>query len=59
MHGLIVTEVRLVGKDGTALIREAQAQNSVILLTAYKSVPQAAAAIKSRASEYMVRPVLP
>jgi two-component system response regulator AtoC len=60
MHALIVTDIRMPGADGFAVMREARAlapHTAVILLTAYGSVPDAVAAMKDGACDYLVKPV--
>ena len=60
MHPLIVTDIRMPGDDGFAVMREARLlapHTAVILLTAFASVPDAVAAMKDGASDYLVKPV--
>ncbi len=60
MHALIVTDIRMPGADGFAVMREARAlspHTAVILLTAFASVPDAVAAMKDGACDYLVKPV--
>lgn len=60
MHPLIVTDIRMPGEDGLFLMREARAlaaHTAVILLTAFASVPDAVAAMKDGACDYLVKPV--
>jgi DNA-binding NtrC family response regulator len=60
MHPLIVTDIRMPGPDGFAVMREARAlapHTAVILLTAYASVPDAVEAMKGGACDYLVKPV--
>lgn len=60
MHPLIVTDVRMPGEDGLSLMRSARAlvpQTAVILLTAFASIPEAVAAMKDGACDYLVKPV--
>lgn len=59
-HPLIVTDVRMPGGDGFYLMQQARAlvpQTAIILLTAYASVPDAVAAIKDGACDYLLKPV--
>jgi len=59
-HSLVVTDVRMPDGDGFEVMRAAREINSeiaVILLTAFASVPDAVAAMKSGACEYLVKPV--
>ena len=60
MHPLIVTDIRMPGEDGLFVMRAARAlaaNTAVILLTAYASVPDAVAAMKDGACDYLVKPV--
>ena len=60
MHSLIVTDIRMPGEDGFAVMRAARAlapHTAVILLTAFASVPDAVAAMKDGACDYLVKPV--
>jgi DNA-binding NtrC family response regulator len=60
MHALIVTDIRMPGADGFTVMREARAlaaHTAVILLTAFGSVPDAVAAMKDGACDYLVKPV--
>ena len=60
-HPLVVTDIRMPGeRDGLHLMREARAltrSTAVILLTAYASVPDAVAAMRDGACDYLVKPV--
>ena len=59
-HPLIVTDIRMPGEDGLSVMREARTQaphTAVILLTAFASVPDAVAAMKEGACDYLVKPV--
>jgi DNA-binding NtrC family response regulator len=59
-HPLVVTDIRMPGEDGFAVMRAARElvpHTGVILLTAFASVPQAVAAIKDGACDYLVKPV--
>jgi two-component system response regulator AtoC len=66
MHPLIVTDIRMPGTDGTGedglwVMRAARAlapQTAVILLTAFASVPDAVAAMKDGACDYLIKPVV-
>ena len=68
MHPLIVTDIRMPGRtpdrtpeeDGLFVMRSARAlapHTAVILLTAFASVPNAVAAMKDGACDYLVKPV--
>jgi two-component system response regulator AtoC len=60
LHSLVITDVRMPGRDGFELMREVQtssARVAVILLTAYGSVPDAVAAMRHGACDYLVKPV--
>ena len=60
LHSLVITDVRMPGRDGFELMREVQtssARAAVILLTAYGSVPDAVAAMRNGACDYLVKPV--
>jgi len=59
-HALVITDIRMPGRDGFELMREVQAaspRTAVILLTAYGCVPDAVQAIRSGACDYLVKPV--
>lgn len=59
-HSLVITDVRMPGRDGFALMREVQtssARTAVILLTAYGCVPDAVEAMRNGACDYLVKPV--
>ena len=59
-HALVITDVRMPGRDGFELMREVQAlspRTAVILLTAYGCVPDAVQAIRGGACDYLVKPV--
>ena len=59
-HSLLITDVRMPGRDGFELMREVQAlsaRTAVILLTAYGCVPDAVEAMRNGACDYLVKPV--
>jgi DNA-binding NtrC family response regulator len=59
-HPLIVTDIRMPGEDGFFVMRTARAlapHTGVILLTAFASVPDAVAAMRDGACDYLVKPV--
>ncbi len=59
-YPLVVTDIRLPGEDGFAVMRAARAlapHTAVILLTAFGSVPDAVTAMKGGACDYLVKPV--
>jgi DNA-binding NtrC family response regulator len=65
VHSLVITDVRMPGRDGFELLREVQmrdiqapsAPTAVILLTAYACVPDAVEAMRNGACDYLVKPV--
>jgi len=57
---LVVSDIRMPDGDGFAVMREVRAvspRTAVILLTAFASVPDAVAAMKDGACDYLVKPV--
>ncbi|MGZ8463466.1 MAG: sigma-54-dependent transcriptional regulator [Candidatus Deferrimicrobiaceae bacterium] len=63
LHGerfdVVVTDLRLPGKDGMEVLREARGKNpppSVVVMTGYGSVESAVAAMKSGAEDYLTKP---
>jgi DNA-binding NtrC family response regulator len=59
-HPLIVTDIRMPGEDGFFVMRTARSlspHTGVILLTAFASVPDAVAAMRDGACDYLVKPV--
>jgi DNA-binding NtrC family response regulator len=59
-HPLVVTDIRMPGADGFAVMREARSlapHTAVILLTAFANVPDAVTAMKGGACDYLVKPV--
>jgi two-component system response regulator AtoC len=59
-HALVVTDIRMPGDDGFSVMRAARAlapHTAVILLTAFANVPDAVAAMKGGACDYLVKPV--
>jgi DNA-binding NtrC family response regulator len=60
LHSLVITDVRMPGRDGFELMREVQTSSvrtAVILLTAYGCVPDAVEAMRNGACDYLVKPV--
>jgi CheY-like chemotaxis protein len=60
--GIVVLDMRLPGKDGLEVLKEAKAQRPQfkgIIITAYPSVETAVEAMKSGAVDYLVKPVDP
>jgi DNA-binding NtrC family response regulator len=60
LHSLVITDVRMPGRDGFELMRAVQTSSTrtaVILLTAYGCVPDAVEAIRNGACDYLVKPV--
>jgi len=59
-HALVVTDIRMPDGDGFSVmrkVREIAPGSAVILLTAFASVPDAVAAMKNGACDYLVKPV--
>src|SRR5271170_5909806 len=57
LHSLVITDVRMPGRDGFELMREVQTSSAgtrtaVILLTAYGCVPDAVEAMRNGACDY-------
>ena len=58
-YDLLLTDQKMPGMDGLALLERAQAQQPdlpVILMTAYGSVSEAVAAMKKGAADYLTKP---
>ncbi|HJQ73969.1 MAG TPA: sigma-54 dependent transcriptional regulator, partial [Gaiellaceae bacterium] len=56
---LVFSDVRMVGMDGLALLREIRRRRPdvvVVLMTAYATVPQAVEAMRTGAYDYLVKP---
>jgi DNA-binding NtrC family response regulator len=56
---LVLSDVRMAGLDGLALLREVRARRPdtvVVLMTAYGTVPQAVEAMKAGAYDYLLKP---
>lgn len=59
-HPLVVTDIRMADGDGFSVMRGVRSlspRTAVVLLTAYGSVPDAVAAVKEGACDYLVKPV--
>jgi DNA-binding NtrC family response regulator len=59
-YSLVISDVRMPGRDGFELMREIQnatTATAVILLTAYGCVPDAVQAVRNGACDYLVKPV--
>ncbi len=57
---LVITDLRMPGRDGIALLREVRKicpQTLVILVTAYASVETAIQALREGAHDYMIKPL--
>ena len=60
LHPLVITDIRMPGRDGFELMREVRTvspHTAVILLTAYGCVPDAVEAMRNGACDYLVKPV--
>jgi len=60
-HSLVVTDLRMPDGDGLGLMRELRVRSphtAVILLTAYGCVPDAVAAMRDGACDYLMKPVV-
>ena len=56
---IVFSDVRMAGMDGLTLLKELlrrQPERTVILMTAYATVPQAVEAIRAGAYDYLVKP---
>ena len=56
---VVLSDVRMAGMDGLALLREVKRRNPetiVLLMTAYATVPQAVEAMRAGAYDYLVKP---
>lgn len=61
-YAVVVTDVRLPGAGGEAILAEARRHHpppEVVLVTAYAEVPNAVAALKTGAYDYLAKPVQP
>jgi len=61
-YGVVVLDLRLPGRDGLQVLKEARAQRPQlkgIIITAYPSVETAVDAMKSGAVDYLTKPVAP
>ncbi|BDQ35491.1 sigma-54-dependent transcriptional regulator [Pseudodesulfovibrio portus] len=61
-YGLLLTDLNMPGMDGAELLRQARAAKpdlSVVILTAYGTVPTAVDALKDGAYDFLVKPVEP
>ena len=59
---VIVTDIRMPGADGRAVLRDARAKDpdvEVVLMTAYATVPDAVAAMRDGAYDYLAKPFEP
>ena len=60
LHSLVITDVRMPGRDGFELMRAVRSSGpstAVILLTAYACVADAVKAMRDGACDYLVKPV--
>jgi DNA-binding NtrC family response regulator len=58
-YDVVVTDLRLPGKDGMEVLRAARGKNpppSVVVMTGYASVESAVAAMKDGAEDYLTKP---
>jgi DNA-binding NtrC family response regulator len=56
---VIVTDIRMPGADGLAVLREARTRDpdvEVVLMTAYATVPDAVSAMRAGAFDYLAKP---
>lgn len=61
-YAVVVTDVRLPGADGMAVLAAARGQDSppeVVLMTAYAEIPAAVAALRGGAYDYLSKPIEP
>jgi DNA-binding NtrC family response regulator len=61
-YAVVVTDVRLPGRDGTEVLREARTLDpppEVVVMTAYAEVPAAVQALRSGAYDYLAKPFEP
>jgi DNA-binding NtrC family response regulator len=59
---VIVTDIRMPGADGRAVLREARARDAdveVVLMTAFATVPDAVGAMREGAFDYLAKPFEP
>ncbi|MFN7975864.1 MAG: sigma-54 dependent transcriptional regulator [Acidobacteriota bacterium] len=59
---LLLTDLRMPGEDGLALLRKARARSGdlpIILMTAYGGVDEAVIAVKAGADDFLQKPILP
>ena len=58
---LVITDMRMPDGDGMEVMRRVRAlapETAILLLTAYANVPEAVAAIKAGACDYLVKPIV-